>query len=285
MPKVVQGLQVDPPKLQKPFRLLVGGGSGSGKSCFVKRLVEENHFDSSFNQIVYIYPNYLDECPMEFNTEVDIQTIAGLPDRTSLASIEKNTLIILDDMMMETTNSEDIVRLFTVIARKKNISVILIVQNLYQYGKYFRTLRLNSTGIVMFKFYAGVETNTRILRDLGLQSRIPKFLLDNVYSTRYQYIYLDLHPNRQFDNSAVRGNIFEYYPRIYNEMEYVAIPKEDFLKYFTIIKKSKGKYKAKKNEVAIPKELKKLSKKRKRTRSPTPESSTGTSDITTSDSD
>ena len=285
MPKVIDGFSVDSPKLQKPFRLLVGGGSGSGKSCFVQRLVEEKHYENDFDNIIYVYPEYLEECPMEFRTDVNVQTLAGLPNKTTLATTESNTLIILDDVMMESAKSDDIVRLFTVIARKKNISLILIAQNIYQTGKHFRTIRLNSTGIVMFKFYAGVDVNYRILRDLGLQDRVTRRLLDNIYSTRYQYIYLDLHPNRQFDISTARGNIFEYYPRYYNEMEYVAIPKADFVKYFKIISTSKGKVKSIKNETKIPKELKKLSKKRKRTRSPTPESTSGSSDITTSDSE
>lgn len=276
MPKVVEGFLVDPPKLQKPFRLLVAGGSGSGKSCFVQRLVEEKYYENDFNNIIYVYPDYLDQCPTDFHTDTNVESLAGLPDKSTLAAIEPNTLIILDDMMMETAKSDDVVKLFTVIARKKNISVILIVQNIFQQGKHFRTIRLNATGIVMFKFYAGVDSNYRILRNLGLISRIPKQLLDDIYSTRYQYIYIDLHPNRQYDYSAVRGNIFDKFSRIYYNMEYVAIPKSDFLKYFKIIKSTQGKVKAIKNEIEIKKKH-----KRRRKRSPTPETSGSTTDDST----
>lgn len=33
-------------KLEKPFRIIVGGGSGTGKTEFVKKLVNKNHFSS-----------------------------------------------------------------------------------------------------------------------------------------------------------------------------------------------------------------------------------------------
>ena len=272
MPKVVHGFELESSKLQKPFRLIVAGGSGSGKTEFVKKLVQKNHFKSAFDNIVYVYPEYLDECPADFDTNAGLQFLRGLPDVGILGGMEHNTLIILDDMMMETSKSDDVVKLFTVIARKRNISVILIVQNIFQQGKHFRTIRLNATGIALFKFYAGVDTNYRILRDLALLSFISKPLLASIYSTRFRYIYLDLHPNRQYDYSTIRSNIFDEYSRIYFKMEYVAIAKTDFIKYFKIVKSSKGKVKAIKNEIEIKKKI----KRRRKERSPTPETS-GTS--------
>jgi len=280
MPKVIEGYLVDDAKIQKPFRLIVAGGSGSGKTEFVKKLVHEDFFTSSFDHILYIYPDYLEECPTEFQSRANVQYLAGLPSQEFLGGLEPNTLVVLDDMMLETAKSETISKLFTVIARKRQISIILLVQNIFQQGVQFRTIRLNATAIVLFKFYAGVDSNYRLLRDLGLLSFIPKVILENIYSTRYRYIYLDLHPNRQFDYSTIRSNIFDNYSRIYYKMEYVAIPKADFLKYFKIIKNNKGKVRALKNEI----EIKQKAKRRKRERSPTPESVGSTTDIST-DSD
>ena len=251
MPTVVEGLIVEPPRLQKPFRLIVAGGSGSGKTCFVKKLVEKNHFQTEFCSITYIYPDYLQEPPCEFDTEQNIECFQGLPDKSTLAAFKPNSLIILDDMMMEATNNDDIARLFMVIARKLQISIILIVQNIYHQAKQFRNLRLNATGIALFKFYGGVDTNFRIIRDLGLNEYIKKPLMNEIYSKKYSYIYLDLHPNRQNDFCAVRGNIFKNYYSIYYKMEYVAIPKSDFIKYFKIIESKKGKVKVLKNEIKI----------------------------------
>ena len=278
MTKLVEGLVVDSPELQKPFRLIVAGGSGSGKSCFVQKLVETNHFNSSFKRIRYIYPDYLDECPMEFDTDLPVTSTSGLPSCSSLSSIESNSLVILDDLMLEVAKCDDIARLFTVIARKKNISVVLIVQNIFQQGKAFRNIRLSATHIVLFKFYAGVSSNYRLLREVGLSSFIPKKLMEEIYSTKFNYIYLDLHPNRHNDFSSVRSNIFDKYSSVYYEMEYVAIPKADFMKYFKIIEANKGQVKAIKNEVKITtsrregKSENKRQSKRRRTPTPPPAS-------------
>ena len=60
-------------------------------------------------------------------------------------------------------------------------------------------------------------------------------------------------------------------------MEYVAIPKEDFYKYFKIIEADKGKIRAIKNEIKVKTKSKTSNcgseEKRRRKRPPTPESS------------
>ena len=43
--------------------------------------------------------------------------------------------------------------------------------------------------------------------------------------------------NRHSEFSIARGNIFEKNIFIYNHMEYIAVPKADFLKYFNVIDK------------------------------------------------
>ena len=272
MPRLIEGLLVGQHKLEKPFRLIVAGGSGSGKSYFVKQLVEKSHFESPFDHISYVYPDYLDECPTEFDVDQNIESLAGLPDKSYFTALKPNSLVILDDLMVEASKCEDLTKLFTVIARKKNISIILIVQNIYQQGRQFRNIRLNATGIVLFKFYGGLDSNYRLLRDLGMSSLVPKETFDSIYADRYKYIYLDLHPNRQYEFSSARGNIFDKNYSIFYKMEYVAISKADFLKYFKIIESKKGKIKAVKNESSI-KKLKRRKKYRKSTpeRSSTPE--------------
>jgi hypothetical protein len=279
MTKLIEGLLVNSAKLEKPFRLMVAGGSGSGKSYFVKTLIENHHFDSSFEEVSYVYPDYLDECPTEFNIPQNVQYIPGLPDLSYFTTLPNNSLVVLDDLMIESSKCENIAKLFTVVARKKNISIILIVQNIYQQGKQFRNIRLSASGIVLFKFYGGVDANYRLLRDIGMTSLLPKRLFEKIYGDRYQYIYLDLHPNRQNEFCSIRGNIFDNFYCIYYKMEYVAIPKADFLKYFKIIQAKKGKIKAVKNESSIKKKI-----KRKKVEKPSSEEEIE-SDIRTSSSE
>ena len=191
----VTGKKIIDCKLQKPFRLMISGGSGSGKSTILKQLVDKSHFSSPFDKIVYCYPDYLDEPPMDFNQIVENRP--GIPDLMYFSSLPCNSLIIYDDLMNECGKSDDIMKLFSVIARKRNLSIIFIVQNIYDTNKKFRNLRLNATGFLMFNFYADKDVNKRLLRDLNVQSRVPKHLLDQIYSKPFSYIYVDIHPERR----------------------------------------------------------------------------------------
>ena len=108
---------------------MVGGGSGSGKTTFVKKLVDSSHFETPFDKIVYCYPDYLDEIPIELDQIVEYRQ--GVCDLNYFSSLPKNTLIIYDDLMNECGNSNDVMKLFSVIARKRNLSLIFIVQNMF----------------------------------------------------------------------------------------------------------------------------------------------------------
>ena len=249
MPHLIDGHVFSDVRLQKPFRLIVAGASGCGKTEFVKKLINKNFFESKFNKIVYIYPDYLQDVPAEFKRNVEY--VSGLPKQQYFASLPTNTLVVIDDMMIESSKSEEMVKLFSVTARKRDISLILMTQNLYHPGKHFRNIRLNASGFVLFKFFAGVDVNHRFLRDVGLAKTVPPSMLEQIYSKRFSYIFVDLHPNRQSEFAIVRGNIFNNIISIYNKMEYIAISKADFVKYFKIIEAKEGQIKAVKNEVTV----------------------------------
>ena len=116
----------------------------------------------------------------------------------------------------------------------------------------------------MFNFYADKDVNKRLLRDLNVQSRVPKHLLDQIYSEPFSYIYVDIHPERRSNFDIVKGKIFDKNFSIYNKMEYIAIPKADFLRYFRIAEVKEDTLRAVKNEIALPKRK----RKRKRRREP-----------------
>ena len=282
MPRIIQGLDVGLNVLTTPFRLIVAGGSGSGKTEFVKKLVNKQFYAEPMENVIYCYPDYLTEILTKF--DIPVQYYKGLPDTTFMANIPDDSLLILDDMMMECAKCEDIAKLFSVVARKRRISVILISQNIYQQGKYFRNIRLNATGIVLFKFRAANDSNLRLVRDLGLGKHLSRRLLEEALSERYAYIMIDIHPNRQFDFGCIRSNIFDKYIRTFFKMEYIAIPKEDFIKYFKIIEAKKGKVKAIKNELAVKKGKKGIrNPKRKRKQETSDESSDAATDGSATD--
>ena len=265
--QTIFGREIYDCKMEKPFRLIVGGGSGTGKTTLLRQLVNKSHFSTPFDKIVYCYPDYLDEIPVEFDQIVEYKP--GLCDLAYFTALPKNSLIIYDDMMNECGNSDDIMKLFSVIARKRNLSIIFIVQNIYDNSKQFRNIRLNATGFIVFKFFAATDVTKRLFRDLGIQSLMPKRLLDEIYNKRYAYIFIDVHPERHSEFITIRGNIFDQCFSIYHKMEYIAIPKADFVKYFKIAEIKEGTVRALKNEIEIreTKPNRKQSKSRKRRRS------------------
>ena len=257
MSRVIEGHIIEDIKLEKPFRLIIAGGSGCGKSMFCKQLVDQNFFQSKFDRIIYNYPDYLDETDIEFKSIVEYRP--GLVDQTFLSSLSKNTLLIIDDLALEVSKSVAVNNLFAVEGRKRNISVILITQNVYQRGEYFRNIRLNATGFVLFKFFSAFNVNKRLMRDFGLKI-IPDKLMDKIYKERYKYIYLDLHPNSHSEFGLARSNIFGV-PEIFHKMKYIAIKEADFYKYFKILDKKNADIKAIKNEVKVEKHKKEKRRK------------------------
>ena len=259
----INGREITDSRLEKPFRLIIAGPSGAGKTTFLKELVNNCHFDTPFDKIYYHYPDYLDEIPVQFEQIVEYKQ--GLLDVNDFVTIPKNSLIIYDDMMNECGKSEDTMKLFTVMARKRNVSLIYLVQNVYDNSKHFRNLRLNASGVVMFNFSASNDIAKRVIGQFGLQSNLPRRLLDQIYSKPYSYIYVDLQTGRQKAFDVVRGNIFDTNFSIYNKMEYIAVPKSEFLKYFKIVEAKEGSVRAVKNAIAI-KEASKRAKRKSRSK-------------------
>ena len=261
MPKYVEGREICDSRLEKPFRLIIGGASGSGKTCLLQKIVDSSHFSSPFDKIVYFYPEYLPEPPIEFDQIVDYRT--GIADLEYFSSLPKNTLIIYDDLMNECGNSTDIMKLFSVIARKRELSIIFIVQNFFDQTKQFRNIKLNATGFILFKFHAAMDVLRRQLRDLGVHNLITKASLENTYRKKFNYIFIDIHPNRHSEFGCIKSNILGKYFTVFHKMEYVAIPKADFLKYFSILESKEGTVKAIKNEIEIRQTGKRKRKSRK----------------------
>ena len=77
MVAITKGLVCDDNFFKKPFRIIVAGGSGCGKSTFVEKMVSESL--SGIDNLAYIYPDYLDSPPIKFSTSAPVENIQGLP--------------------------------------------------------------------------------------------------------------------------------------------------------------------------------------------------------------
>ncbi len=66
----------------------------------------------------------------------NITFMKGLPDIIDL----ENVVIVLDDLMSDVKENKSLLNLFTVGSHYKKISTIFLTQNIYEKGKYARTI-------------------------------------------------------------------------------------------------------------------------------------------------
>lgn len=102
-------------------------------------------------------------------------------------------LVIIDDLMRESSSGEVIVDLFTKGSHHKNLSVVLISQNLFHQGRGQRDISLNANYIVVFKN----PRDRAQIRHLARQvyPNDPKFLEEAYHdatSHPHGYLLLDL---------------------------------------------------------------------------------------------
>jgi GTPase SAR1 family protein len=141
-------------KFEHPFTLILAGPTGSGKSTFVIRLLQnlasvctEQKFAGG---IIWCYSE---------KTAIPTQQLAALHKKityhegvpVNFENAEgKPTLIILDDLL-HTAYSNQVSILFTRGSHHRNTSVILITQNLFHQNKHSRDISLNAKYLVVLK--------------------------------------------------------------------------------------------------------------------------------------
>ena len=125
--------------LHHPFTMLIAGPTGSGKTVWVQKLLESpEKFSSPRPQkITYCYGEYQ---PI-FSTFKNTTFIQGLPDDV-MARFDgtQPEWLIIDDLMLESANSKMISEIFTKGSHHRNLSIILIVQNLFMRGTESRNI-------------------------------------------------------------------------------------------------------------------------------------------------
>ena len=69
-------------KLKTPFRMLISGSSGTGKTTFIENLLKSNRIDKEFTTVYYCYPYTLGDPPVDWDQTLDcnIEYLTHLPD-------------------------------------------------------------------------------------------------------------------------------------------------------------------------------------------------------------
>jgi len=134
------------------FSCIVSGPSGSGKSSFCIRFLQNLDYlctEGTFaGGIVWCYGEK-SAVPSRHQLPANVRFYEGVPEDFGSANGEP-CLVILDDLLND-VYSKQVCELFTRGSHRRNISVILITQNLFHQGRFCRDISLNAHFIVALK--------------------------------------------------------------------------------------------------------------------------------------
>ena len=138
-----------------PFTCMVAGMTDSGKTIWVKSLLQQAQRAISLppERIVWCYSQW-QPAYLELMTIPNIEFVRGIPEnleQDSYFDIHKRNLMVIDDQMANAGNDKRIVNLFTRGSHHRNLSMIHIVQNLFHQGKGSRSIRLKQHYLILFK--------------------------------------------------------------------------------------------------------------------------------------
>lgn len=206
-------------RLQHPFSCVLSGPSNSGKTFFVKMLLEnaKSVFSKKIENIVYVYdcwqPMYDDLLKL-----YDIKFIEGIPQSLNddhLFPADKTNFLVLDDVMKDASNNSEVERVFTQYVHHNGLSALYIVQNLFFKGKSSRTISLNTNYLVLFK---NPRDNTQInVLARQMYPRNTKFFMEcyeNATSIPFGYLLIDFKAKTP-EQYRLRTDILSQYPVVY----------------------------------------------------------------------
>ena len=145
-----------PPVWIHPSTGVVAAPTFSGKTVWVRKLIEEQAVQPSPQVVVWFYsvvqPAYeemLTTCPCK------IVFHQGLPEGDLGIYFDKlgpgRKFIVLDDLMQSVVNDGRVTKLFTQGSHHKDLSVLYITQNIFSQGKESRNIALNAHYLILFK--------------------------------------------------------------------------------------------------------------------------------------
>ena len=213
----IHGLDTQPHPdftFQHPYSMMVVGPSQCGKTHFVHQLLTHKCMTFPDKKPVLVCWFYNQWQPKYAEIQGDLKNkirfAQGLPeveDDLSSIPLARHTIIVLDDLMAQATDSPVVSKLFTQ-GRHRNASVILLLQNMFPRGRYNTDISRNATYKVLFRS-PGDRKQIDIMAEQTFAKDRPRFM--QAYSQEtdrpYGYIVVDNHPRTTSEHQVV-ANVF-----------------------------------------------------------------------------
>jgi hypothetical protein len=137
------------PRIHHPFRMLVAGASGTGKTTFVREFLRDYRktTDISSNRLKVFFYHGQDQALFREPIAPDV-SVTYMRGYSDIHETEKPDIVVIDDLMSEMGDDTRLSSLFTKGSHHLGISVIFLTQNLFHKGKEMRTVSLNAQIVV-----------------------------------------------------------------------------------------------------------------------------------------
>lgn len=190
-----------------PFTMIIAGPSSCGKTTFVSNLIRQSKklLHPNISKILWCSPEST-SLPKNLNF-LNIDFYKSIPETIENEDNE-NLLLVLDDLMIDVYNKQ-VCELFTKGSHHRNLSIILLIQNIFHQGKFCRDISLNAKYIVLFKNPRDMSQILPLARQIFPQN-VREFVkvYNEVTLPAHGYIVLDLTQNGN-NLFRIRSNIFE----------------------------------------------------------------------------
>ena len=192
-------------RVQHPTTIIVSGPTGSGKTFFVVRLINSSLIQPPPERMWWLY-SYWQSVYEELGKDVKFVHARGPESAAAVTRIlgemkpEERNLLVLDDQMGSLGDSTELASLFTEGSHHLNLTVIYLVQNLFNKGKSQITVSRNTHYFILFKNPRDTSQVSCLMQQLAkgkVQSMVKIF--EDATGQPFSYLYIDCHPNYDKD--------------------------------------------------------------------------------------
>ena len=193
-----------------PTNVQIAGPTCCGKSFWTEQFLRhvQDLFDQPIHKIVYCYGEFQPQFLVMEQNIPNLQFIEGFPEDIYSLFDKTPGVLVIDDLMTESTNKDSMVNVITKGCHHRGISTLFLVQNLFPPGKHSRTISLNTHYFVAFKHprdSLGVSILARQAFPKNTKYVMESF--EDATKHPYGYLLFDLHPTTP-DEGRLRTHIF-----------------------------------------------------------------------------